>query len=395
MQGNSNILTFSDMINANSTYPLRVYVYLPESQVKDDLGEMRVKAFTLDYDIDPFRSSVGTASETNVAPTVTGTSDGQSASVSGSSANQTATVSGSSANQSAGVSGTSDISGASESGYYFGSYLDNITSDLDGTWNEAGTTVNIGSYDYLFHGVFVSFGLIGDGSTNFSLTCDLYIRVYNSVEGEYFPDSSGIRVLRIFDMDENVSNAVTPSMYIHIPYSWRSGKCKLQFKSANIASYLSRGDMNYAYHGSRGHSHDDGTFSANSHAHSDGTYSADSHAHSDGTYSADSHSHGDGTYGAASHNHSVSIGDDVEDSASLNATQLSEIKLYHYNTSTTNWDLKHTITNTGKTLDIDLDISDGGTYPDEAGSWKVEIKTDNATPDLVQAVVKCKHELNN
>jgi len=143
------------------------------------------------------------------------------------------------------------------------------------------------------------------------------------------------------------------------------------------------------------HRHDDGSYYAANHGHSDGSYYAANHGHSDGSYSADNHGHSDGSYGAASHNHNVSIGDGISDSGSLNATELSEIKLYHYNTGTSSWDLKHTISNTGKTLDTDVDLSDGGTYPDAAGSWKVEIKTDSSDADLVQGVIKCKHQIDN
>jgi len=52
------------------------------------------------------------------------------------------------------------------------------------------------------------------------------------------------------------------------------------------------------------------------------------------------------------------------------------------------------ILNTGKTIDFDVDLSNGGTYPDAPGFWRARVFTDNANGDLVQGTIKCKHELD-
>ena len=59
------------------------------------------------------------------------------------------------------------------------------------------------------------------------------------------------------------------------------------------------------------------------------------------------------------------------------------------------WVNKHSILSTGKTLDTDVDITNGGTYPDVAGLWRVAIEPSSSTPDLVQGIVKSKHQMDN
>jgi len=394
MQGSGNTLTWAGLINGNNTAPLNLTFNVPSNYIENEAGNIQINSFTLDFDIDKFRSEIGTASEDNVAPDVLNSSGNTAPSVSGSSSNQSAGVSGSSANQSAGVSGTSENQGASEQGYAFSGYNDRIEDDMDGSWNNASTSINLGSSNYLFHGIFASFSIISVmGSGSFSLDVDLYVRAYNSDGGEYYPDSDGIRVLQRMEVDDDVAITTCPSMYIHVPKNWSSENIKLQFKSDNVSSDIERANMTYSYHGSEGHTHGDGSYSGDSHAHSDGTYSGDSHAHSDGTYSADSHGHSDGTYSAESHKHNVVIGDEVSDAENLNASSV-DIHLDYWNGSS--WDEdKHTILNTNKTLDTDVDLSNGGIYPDNSGYWRVRIYTDNATADLIKSIVKIKHNLEN
>jgi hypothetical protein len=50
---------------------------------------------------------------------------------------------------------------------------------------------------------------------------------------------------------------------------------------------------------------------------------------------------------------------------------------------------------TGVIIDSDVDITDGGTYPDAAGYWRVRIEPNHADPDFVQGIVKIKHNLDN
>jgi len=58
------------------------------------------------------------------------------------------------------------------------------------------------------------------------------------------------------------------------------------------------------------------------------------------------------------------------------------------------WNNKHSILNTGKTLDTDVDITDSGTYPDAVGYWRVRVEPDNASADYV-SIVKIRHHMDN
>jgi len=71
----------------------------------------------------------------------------------------------------------------------------------------------------------------------------------------------------------------------------------------------------------------------------------------------------------------------------------STSRLKYWNGAT--WVNKHSILNTGKTLDTDVDISNGGTYPDAPGYWRVRVNPDSATADFIQGIVKIKHSLDS
>ena len=159
--------------------------------------------------------------------------------------------------------------------------------------------------------------------------------------------------------------------------------------------YEASHEHSYGDYGVENHDHADGTYAAASHDHSDGTYAALDHDHSDGTYAAADHDHADGTYdiNSADINH-ISIGDGASEAGSVNATSV-DIYLDFYNTGTSNWDNKHSVMATGVTIDSDVDITDGGTYPDVVGYWRIRIEPDSANADFVQGIVKIKHNLDN
>jgi hypothetical protein len=141
------------------------------------------------------------------------------------------------------------------------------------------------------------------------------------------------------------------------------------------------------------HDHGDGTYNADSHPHADGTYAAASHPHADGTYAAASHSHPDGTYdiNAADLNY-ISIGDDVGEAGSVNA---SSVNLYLDYWNGSSWVNKHSILATGNTIDSDVDITNGGTYPDAVGFWRVRVEPITASADFAQAIVRLKSAIDN
>jgi len=59
------------------------------------------------------------------------------------------------------------------------------------------------------------------------------------------------------------------------------------------------------------------------------------------------------------------------------------------------WVNKHSVLNTGKTLDNDVDISDTNTYPDAIGYWRVRIEPDSGSADFVNGVVRIKSAMDS
>jgi len=380
MQGTTNILNFSEMINANNEAPLRVLGYFSANDIKDESGNIRVNSFTLDYDVDPFRSGVGSASEKDVAPGVSGTSSSTAPGVSGTSSSTAPGVSGSSSNTRPGVGGDSG---------YFSNYLsvgsDGYTVTSIGDDWETVASVIPGS-SYLDQDLLATIGIMGDSGG----PEDIEIRIGNdSMYGYIEPGLVGVGGTMWGDYSDGFRNTSMIKV-TRIPVGGvtsSSSAITLQIRSQSGSIDL---DCGMWLHTLR-HNHGDGTYAAASHPHGDGTYAADNHGHGDGSYGADNHGHGDGSYGAASHNHSVSIGDGISDAGSVNATSV-DIYVDFWNGSS--WINKHSILNTSKTLDYDVDISNGGTYPDAVGFWRARVYTNNANADLVQGTIKCKHELD-
>lgn len=354
MQGTTNILTFSDMINANSTLPLRVVGNLNSSDIYDEAGNRRVNSFKLDYDVDPYRRGVGTATETNVAPDVTGSSD-----------NTQPGVSGSSDNTQPGVSGTSDTTTPTSTGGV--SVWAAFTVDYVLTSSQA---------------LAYAWSTVVGGPTYYTTRTN--IMLMNATGG-----SVNVTPKSIMPSGTTTTHATNYGLANNTISAWTTGESA----SGSLTGFFKFWDNNYACSSCTGtgeiiYSHTHGT-----HSHTDGSYTADNHLHADGSYAADNHLHADGSFAAGSHNHSVSVGDGVSDSGSVNATQVS-IYVDFWNTGTSAWVNKHSILNTGKTLDTDVDISNGNTLPDAAGFWRVRVITNNATPDLVQAIMKIKHQLD-
>lgn len=354
MQGTTNVLTFSQQINATSTAPLRTQGNLPASFIEDEAGNLRVNSFTCDYDVDPYRRGVGDASEQDENPSVNGSSEGQGASVNGSSGNAAPSVNGSSSSDTAIVTITSTS---------FSS-----VSCSAGSWTNVALRTNANVNPYYSTDLLANFSLReSSGGPE-----DVYIRIYNTLLS--YP---------VFTMYvENFGSGSSESEQIAINttgVSFLTGTGTqyliLQVKPITGAISVS-GDFEI-----------DALF----HSHDDGTYAANSHPHDDGTYAAASHTHADGSYAAELHNHSVAVGDAVSDAGSINAT---EVDIYVDHWSGSAWVQKHSILNTGKTLDTDVDISNSGTLPDAAGYWRTRIVTDNATADLVNSIMKVKHELD-
>ena len=344
MQGTTNILTFPALINANNSVPLRIQAQIPSSFIYDEAGNRRVNSFTLDYDVDPYRKEVGDA--TNVQST-TG-----------------AGMTNTSSNSNAGMTNTR--SGLGDTGYYFGVYGETIIGD--NTWRSLNNSINIGSGKFNFHGIFCTLSLKAYPNAVTGISIRAYVRAKNTTDTSYFPDSSGIFIGPFsFDQDADTYLTSNTSQYLMIPKSWSSKNYVLQYKLAATSAHFLTRYMRYSYMGSDGHIHSN-TFDDASHTNAN-------------------------TFDDTNHNHDVSIGDSVSDAGAINATQVS-IYVDWWNTGTSQWDNKHSILNTGETLETDVDISNSNTLPDAAGYWRVRIITDNATPDLIQGIIKLKHQLD-
>lgn len=358
MQGTTNVLTFSEMINANSSAPLRVKAYFPSEFIQDEAGNLRVNSFALDYDVDPFRSGIGSASEDNVAPGVAGTSGSTAPGVSGTSSSTAPGVSGN--------------SGYLETLQYVGGDSISTVACSSGSWTTVAIVRPGSSYDDM--DLFAEAVIMGESGG----AEDIEVRIGNdSVYGYIEPGvvGSGATVWGTYCDGFRDTSMIDTGLVGVGPVNTSTDDIFVQVRPQSGAISLDCGLWLYTIR----------------HRHDDGSYSADSHGHSDGSYAADSHGHGDGSYAAASHNHNVSIGDGISDAGATNATGVN-IYLDFWNGSS--WVNKHSILSTGKTIDYDVDLSNGGTYPDAPGFWQVRIYTNNATPDLCQGLIKCKHELD-
>jgi len=359
MQGTTNVLTFSEMINANSEAPLRVKSYLPEDFIKDEVGNLRINSFTLDYDVDPFRSGVGSATQEDRAPSVAGVSGSTSPGVSGGSGNTQPGVNG--------ISGTF---------YTFDSVGSDSISTItcnSGYWTQVATV-----YPGSAH---IGEDLLADlyvyGNSGGSEDIEIAIRNYG-VYGYIEPGLVGSGAA-VFSVHQNSFRDSSMCVMTRIPVGI------IQSSSQNIGVFIKpqSGDITL----------DCGLYLYTAkHSHNDGSYYASSHYHDDGSYNTNSHGHTDGSFYAGSHNHNVQIGDGISDSGSTNATGVN-IYLDYWNGSS--WVNKHSILNTGKTIDYDVDLSNGGQYPDDSGFWRARIYSNSTNPDLIQGIIKCKHELDS
>jgi len=347
MQGTDDILIFSGHINANNSAPLNLTFNLPTDFIQDEAGNFRVRSFTLDYDVDPFRSTIGTASEQDVAPEVLNSSGNTEPGVHGSTADEDANV--------AGRSG--DLTELDE--LYDTINLNEFCSS--GSW-ETVLSSNVGSGNDDTD-LFVTFEV----SEQSGGPEDILVRVR--------ADNQTVFQDKYMDMGDESADEIRGSVYI--PGGVNSSSDDIELEVYPITGSITV--------------HAQLAFYKMEHDHSDGSYRADDHDHGDGSLETDNHNHPDGSYSAESHKHNVSVGDAVSDAGSINASQVS-IYLDHWNGST--WVNKHSILNTGKTLDTDVDLTDGGTYPDAGGYWRVRVYTDSSDPDLVNAIIKCRHQMD-
>jgi len=145
-----------------------------------------------------------------------------------------------------------------DQGYFFGNYKDDVSGDNGSGWTAVDTFINLSSdYDYLFHASFVSFYIEFDPAGGQTTQIDLFVRLYNRTTGEYFPTSSGVQVGAVAGAHVPAEyNQITPATYLHAPFNWIGDEIQLEY-DVSIGANTSFFELSYAYHGSRGHIHDD------------------------------------------------------------------------------------------------------------------------------------------
>ena len=371
MQGSGNTLIWGKGINIKSGSPLSLTFFLPEDIIKDEAGNMRVNSMTVDYDLDPYNQQFGTASFNGSDPQVQNSSASTQPDVSGSSSNTQPDVSGSSGDAAPAVE---DSSGYAWSGTSVGSDTDTGKSLTAGAWRVVSSvpTTNSG------RGIYANFFIKGNSGG----PEDIHVKVKNSgvstsTDSEWGVYQDGFR---------NNSHVKAQGVSVG-PNGYNDAIYLEVYPEGNIVvdGYLS------VYESS--HVHPAGTYNAVSHPHTDGSYIAANHPHADGTYIAANHPHADGTYDInAADIDNISIGDGVGEAGSVNASEV-DIYLDFWNGSA--WVNKHSVLNTGKTIDQGVDITDSGTYPDNHGFWRIRIDSDNAAADFAQGIIRIKHNLDS
>ena len=379
MQGAGNLSQWEGMINGNNTAGLR-FVFSIGDRFEDEAGNLRIDSLTVDYDVDEYRKGIGTATESNKAPDIdSSTHSGQD-------------------NESTEVAEDNDYDNNDQVGNSWANYQSytNIAEHGEAIIFHIQLTV----YDW------------NDSDTN-----SAWGRIKHVDETDYYPSSSGVRLLRglteeTTDSDtHNHGGTITTAGHLH---AYNTGT----YYQARV--YNAAGD-DYGYVTYTEDEDDSATIPNDSHSHTsysqlngsatiyipgdpygqDYNIELDTSADGNATcaywftyYVVSQHKHGSGDYKTDDHKHDVSIGDGVSDAGSVNATSVN-IYLDFYNTGTSTWDNKHSVTSTGKTLDREVDLTDSGTYPDAKGFWRIRILTNNASPDLIQGIVNVKHALDN
>lgn len=347
MQGSGNLSQWAGRINANDTYPLRIPFYVGD-KFEDEAGNLRINSMTLDYDVDKYRKEVGTATDTGHDHTL---------SASGSTVVHKHDPSDDGHLHGVGNMTSTEFTTMSDEG------SDNFFNDtLSIGWNnnQMSETI-IGTFDFIYVRVVIK--------ADFSLgDFDVAIKIH--VDGNYYVNRWNQHA------DTSISTSVIRETFI-FPI----------FASVNTDVYVDvYSSVNRQYDGwlqvhGGGQSHD---------------HSIASHNVNSGNSAVDDNNRTPDLSGNSdSDSASVNIGDDVSDAGSINATSV-DIHLDFWNTGTSTWDLdKHTILNTGATLDTDVDITDSGTYPDAKGTWRIRIVTDHTDPDLINGIVNIKHAMDN
>jgi len=344
MQGSSNLCQWSGLINGNSSYGLEIPFYI-DSRFEDEAGNMRVTSFGVDYDIDKFRESVGTATDSghdhdlspgatashkhdatdgghnHGVPTLTSSSYTMMSDEGGDSfTGDTLSVGWNNNQLSEAISGTFDfiyVRVAIEADFSDGDFDVGIRLHMGGNYyaNRYNMGANTGVHSYVIRETFM-FPVFG------SSTSTVYADVYSSVNNDYNGE------LQVHGGGQSHSHSIPDS------YDVDNGTADVSDSTKTPALT------------------------------------------------------GDSDSGTAS----ITIGDGVGEAGSVNATSLT-VTIDKWDDVDKEWDCYGTNI-TGDILNWNIDFG-GGVYPNSTGWWRIKILTNHATPDLIQAIVKIKHQMDN
>ena len=375
MQGAINISEWTTTLNANNTTALEIRCPIKADMIQNEAGNLNFISFTVDYNLTEFNKQFGGATFDGSDPQVQNSSGYSAPTVAGTSGYTLPDIYNSSGYTQPTITGSS---GLTAFGSAIGSNSNTGVTCNASTWTTVCTVSTAGSDDNLYCNFFIKGNSGGPEDITVKIDNSGVISSTDSEIGIYqdgFRDNTHIKFSAVGAGPDGSADTVDLKVYAHTG-------------AIVVDGFLSVYKVS--------HTHNDGSYAAINHLHDDGDYKADNHLHDDGEYAAASHPHTQGNYdiNAADLDH-ISITDEISTSPSVNASNVV-IYLDFYNTGTSTWDNKHSITpDPASIFKTDIDITDSGTYPDAVGSWRVRIITNNANADLTHAVAKLKYPVDN
>ncbi len=336
--GSGNTTEWGNSINANNEFPLRTVFFIPERKIIDEGGRNIIKSFTIDYEVEPFKESSGTATEDDTEPPLT----------------------------------NSKTDDHNHDVLDFGHDHDtpSETSDQDDT------STDLSTY-------------------NSGVTSGYNIRTVN------VPSISGGRAFIIASFYLSVNREGASFSDGGYRVTIRSGGI-IRFQRSNICSNYENWTMSFALPPDEAVSMEieDNSNNLWNYAYGITACAVSRHQHDIPPSFTDDNSSDldeldrdpDVTGWAEAHNHNVEIGTGLGESADINTNGV-DIYLDYWDESNEQWIEKTSISRPHNTVDREIDLSNGGQYPNEAGFWRVRVYTQSSDPDYLQNIVNLEHTL--
>jgi len=338
-----NGIAYANGYNVNDSTPLLIDFVVSVDDFESSGGNPIVDKFRYAYDIDAFRQGAG---DVNLA---------LDTDIGGNSANTQPGVNGTSASTQPSVTGSTSTSTT-----IINNGVDSFSENISNTGWDLVASVNYSSnYDVLYWQSIINVASGGPAD----LWMQIRVGGTPQITRQLHTAISGGGEFAMGDVIGRIANTSGQSAELYLRSFTNIPNCNGDFR---VFSHVPS------------HSHSDGSLTASNHTHSDGSFIADNHDHLSGGYSVDS----------ADFNANVSIGDLISDTGLVNASSVDIFIDYH---NGTNWIQKHSILNTNLTIDSELDLSNGGTYPDAFGQWRIRMFTNNNNGDYGQGIVKLTH----